>query len=129
MRVWLARLLSTRRRRSVSTDDITKSRFTGPIRLTIVCAVLLSALVVSGSGFFLSNLHDRIRTVNERNLANIALVLATQIEQFFTTAERVQAGLIKDIAAIGSIDTPDGERLLSRHEIHLKLRDKAVGMP
>ena len=118
-----------RRRRSASTESVAKSKFSGPVRLTIVCAVLLSILVVSGSGFFLFNLHNRIRAVNERNLANIALVLATQIEQFFTTAEGVQADLINDIAAIGSIDTPEGERLLARHEVYLKLRDKAAGMP
>jgi diguanylate cyclase (GGDEF)-like protein len=48
----------------------------GPIRLTVVCAVLLSIVVVSGSSYFLFNLHNRIRTVNERDLSNIALVLA-----------------------------------------------------
>jgi diguanylate cyclase (GGDEF)-like protein/PAS domain S-box-containing protein len=108
---------------------ISNSTSAGPVRLTIACAVLLSVIVVSGSGFFLFNLHNRIHAANERNLSNIALVLATQIEQFFTTAERVQAGLIKDIAALATVDTPDGERLLSRHDVYLKLRDKAAGMP
>jgi len=101
----------------------------GPIRLTVVCAVLLSIVVVSGSSYFLFQLHNRIRTVNERDLSNIALVLAKQIEQFFTTVESVQAGLIKDIPALAIIDTANGERLLSRHDVYLKLRDKAAGMP
>jgi diguanylate cyclase (GGDEF)-like protein/PAS domain S-box-containing protein len=101
----------------------------GPIRLTIICAVFLSIIVVSGSSYFLFNLHNRIRTVNERDLSNIALVLATQMEQFFTTVESVQAGLINDIPALGIIDTANGERLLSHHDVYLKLRDKAAGMP
>jgi hypothetical protein len=85
-------------------------------------------MAVSASAFYLLNLHDRIRAVNEQNLAKIALVLATQLE-LFRTAEGVQADLVNDIAAIGTIGTPDGERLLSRHEVYLKLRDKAAGMP
>ena len=101
----------------------------GPIRLTIICAVLLSVIVVSGSSFFLYNLHNRIRAVNERDLSNTTLVLATQLEQFFTAVESVQAGLLKDIAALGAADTADGDRLLSRHDVYLKLRDKAAGMP
>jgi hypothetical protein len=101
----------------------------GPIRLTIICAALLSVIVVSGSSFFLYNLHNRIRAVNERDLSNTTLALATQLEQFFTTVESVQAGLLKDIAALGAIDTADGDRLLSRHDVYLKLRDKAAGMP
>jgi len=99
------------------------------LKKPIGCAVLLSIVVVSGSSYFLFQLHNRIRTVNERDLSNIALVLAKQIEQFFTTVESVQAGLIKDIPALAIIDTANGERLLSRHDVYLKLRDKAAGMP
>jgi hypothetical protein len=84
---------------------------------------------VSGSSFFLYNLHNRIRAVNERDLSNTTLALATQLEQFLTTVESVQAGLLKDIAALGAVDTTDGDRLLSRHDVYLKLRDKAAGMP
>jgi diguanylate cyclase (GGDEF)-like protein/PAS domain S-box-containing protein len=100
-----------------------------PIRLTIACAVLLSVIVVSGSGFLLVNIRNRIRAVNERDLSNMALVLAKQIEQFFTTVETVQAGLIEDTKALGAINAADSERLLSSHEVYLKLRDKVAGMP
>ncbi len=43
----------------------------GPIRLTVVCAVLLSIVVVSGSSYFLFQLHNRIRTVNEPKIPAI----------------------------------------------------------
>ncbi len=99
----------------------------GPVRLTIASAVLLSVIVVAGSGLFLFNLHNRIQSVNERDLSNIALVLAKQFEQFFTTVERVQTGLIQDLAS--AVDAADGERQLSGHDTYLKLRDKAAGMP
>jgi hypothetical protein len=94
-----------------------------PIGLTVVCAILLSVIVVSGSSVFLYNAHNRVRTVNERNLASNASILAKQIEQFFTTVEGVQTGIIKDAAPLIA-KGPDGELLLSRHEVHLKLRDK-----
>ena len=71
----------------------------GPIRLIIVCAVLLSVVVVSGGSVFLYNIHNRVRTANERNLANSASILAKQLEQFFTTVKRVQEGIIKDCGA------------------------------
>ena len=100
----------------------------GPIRLTVVCAVLLSVIVVSGGGIFLHNAHNRVRTENERNLASNASILAKQLEQFFTTVERVQTGIIKDTAPLIA-KGPDGERLLSRHDVYLKLRDKVAGMP
>ena len=101
----------------------------GPIRLTIVCALLLLVIVVSGGGVFLYNIHDRIRTVNERNLANSASILAKQLEQFFTTTKRVQEGIIEETVALAA-DSADGiDALWSRYDLHLKLRDKVAGMP
>jgi hypothetical protein len=52
----------------------------GSIRLTVVCAVLLSIIVASGCAIFLYNVHNRIRTINERSLAGNASVLAKQFE-------------------------------------------------
>jgi diguanylate cyclase (GGDEF)-like protein/PAS domain S-box-containing protein len=105
-----------------------KRRIGGPVWLTVVCGVLLSVIVVSGGSFFLYNVHNRIRTVYERNLASNATILAKQIEQFFTTVENVQTGIIKDTAPLMARGL-DGELLLSRHVVYLKLRDKAAGMP
>jgi len=101
----------------------------GPIPLTIVGAVLLSVVVVIGGGLFLLNLHNRIQTSSERNLSSNAFIIAKQIEQYFTTVETVQAAIIADTAALATIDTDNREHLLSRHDVYLKLRDKAAGMP
>jgi hypothetical protein len=40
----------------------------------------------------------------------------------------VQTGIIKDDAPVTTKDI-DGERLLSRHDVYLKLRDKAASLP
>ncbi len=101
----------------------------GPIRLTIICAVLLATFVVIGSALFLFNLHNRIQILNERNLSNNAFVLAKQIEQLFAVVEAVQTGIIEDIAPRGTLDSGAGGNQLAGHDLFIKLRDKAAGMP
>lgn len=101
----------------------------GPIRLTIVGAVLLSIVVASSAGLFLSNLRNRILAENERNLSNSASILAKQIEHIFTAVESVQKSIIEQIAVFGDADSKNAQLQLSRHDVHLKLRDKAAGMP
>ncbi len=101
----------------------------GPIRLIIVCAVLLSVVVVSGGSVFLYNIHNRVRTANERNLANSASILAKQPEQLFTTVRRVQEGIIKETAALANGRADGIDSLWSRYDVHLKLRDKVAGIP
>jgi diguanylate cyclase (GGDEF)-like protein/PAS domain S-box-containing protein len=101
----------------------------GPIRLIIGCALLLSLIVASGGAFFLYKIHDRVRVENERNLANSASIVAKQLGQFFTTVKRVQDGIVKETTALVT-DRADGiDRLFSRRDVYLKLRDKAAGMP
>ena len=99
----------------------------GPIRLTIICAVALSAVIATGTGLFLSTLHSRVMVENQRELANTALILARQIESVFSAVETVQNGILEQISEFGGTDWPD--RQMSSHEMHLKLRDRAAGMP
>ena len=76
----------------------------GPIRLTIICAVSLSAVIATGTGFFLSTLHSRALVENQRELANTALILARQIESVFNAVETVQSGILDQIAEFGGTD-------------------------
>lgn len=101
----------------------------GPIRVIIACALLLSIIVASGGVFFLYKIHDRVRVENERNLANSASIVAKQLQQFFTTVKRVQEGIIRETTALVNSRAGDIDSLLSRHDVYLKLRDKAAGMP
>jgi len=128
MRVWFPASVFAQFARAASAAVKSKKPI-DPIRLTIVCAVLLSVVVVIGGGLFLLNLHNRIQTLSERNLSSNAFIIAKQIEQYFTAVETVQAAIIADTAALATIDTDNSEHLLSRHDVYLKLRDKAAGMP
>jgi hypothetical protein len=72
-----------------------------PIRLTIVCALVLSVVVVGGTGVFLSTLRARILANNERELANTAMILSKQIEAVFNSVESVQLEILKQIEDFG----------------------------
>ena len=78
-----------------------RSMSIGPIRLTIICAVSLSAVIATGTGFFLSTLHSRVLAENQRELANTALILARHIESVFNAVETVQTGILEQIAEFG----------------------------
>src|ERR1039458_3197015 len=115
MRVWFPASVFAQLARAAS-GAVKSKKPIDPIRLTIVCAVLLSVVVVIGGGLFLLNLHNRIQTLNERDLSSNAFIIAKQIEQYFTAVETVQAAIIADTAALATIDTDNSEHLLSRHE-------------
>jgi hypothetical protein len=99
-----------------------------PIRLTILCAVLLSALIAAGTGLFLSTSRSRALVENQRDLANTALILARQMESVFNAVATVQNGTLEQIADFGGM-AGDALQRLARHDVHIKLRDKAAGMP
>ena len=101
----------------------------GFVRLAISCAVLLSFIVVSGAGFLLFDLRNRKLIDSERDTSNTALIVAEQLKHIFTTVENVQKEIIAEIAAFGIVDGNASERQLSDYDVHLKLRDKAAGMP
>lgn len=106
-----------------------KSRGISPIRLTVVCGVLLSLIVAGVTALFLIDLRKRTMAENERTLLNTALMVARQIEHIFATVENVQSEIVSDIAAFGFFNWDDGSEKLPDHSLHLKLRDKAAGMP
>jgi diguanylate cyclase (GGDEF)-like protein/PAS domain S-box-containing protein len=114
---------------AASASVASRFKVVGPVRLIIVCAVLLSMAIITGAYLFLFSLHDRVRVENERILSNTAFILAKQLEQVFTTAESVETGIINQIAVLGIITADDLDHQLSRYEFHLKLHDSAAGMP
>jgi diguanylate cyclase (GGDEF)-like protein/PAS domain S-box-containing protein len=126
MRRWFPKLANVH---AANAAVSSKLKLIGPMRLIVVCAVVLSVVVVSSAGLFVYNLHNRIISENERTLSNSALILAKQIEQTFTTVETVQSGFIDDLFRLPVVNTETIESQLARYDVHLKLRDKAAGMP
>src|SRR5450759_1772825 len=72
-----------------------------PVRWIIFCGVLLVVAIAVGTGIMLSNLRSRALTEHEREIQNIALVLAEQMERDFGAVESVQTNLIERLRALG----------------------------
>jgi diguanylate cyclase (GGDEF)-like protein len=95
--------------------------------LIILCGVLLIVAITVGTGIMLSNLRNRALTENEREIQNIALVLAKQMERDFDAVVSVQTSLIERIQALGIASSEDFEQKLSNYNTYLLLKDKVVG--
>jgi PAS domain S-box-containing protein len=91
--------------------------------------MLLVAAVAISAGLILSNLHSRALADSERELENIALVLAEQIDRTFQALDLVQTSLIERMKTLGITSTGDYERQMSSQDIHLTLKDKIASLP
>jgi diguanylate cyclase (GGDEF)-like protein/PAS domain S-box-containing protein len=100
-----------------------------PIKLLVLCAAALIGAVVLGTAGMIFNARERLLTNEERELQNIALVLAAQIDHIFEAAERVQIDMIERFRVLGISSSEDFERRMSSYDVHEMLRDKIVGLP
>jgi diguanylate cyclase (GGDEF)-like protein/PAS domain S-box-containing protein len=100
-----------------------------PITLLIVGAGVLIAAIAFGTAAMIFDLRDRLVTDNERELQNIALVIAAQADRIFEAADRVETNLIEHFAELGVATSDDFERKMSGYSAHLLLKDKIVGLP
>ena len=111
---------------NLATPGMTRSR---PITLLIVCGIALVAAIVLGTAITIFNSRDRALAGRERELQNIALMLADQTDRVFEAAERVQINLIERMQALGIASGEDFEQKMSGFDIHLMLKDKIIGLP
>lgn len=65
------------------------SRRPHPIRWLILCGVLLIAVITVGTAILVDNFRNRTLLESKRELKNIALILAEQIERSFQALELV----------------------------------------
>jgi hypothetical protein len=100
-----------------------------PITLLMVGAGVLIAAVALGTATMIVNLRNRVLTDNERELRNVALVVAAQVDRIFDGAERVEKNLIQYSAELGVETSDDFESKMSGYSAHLLLKDKIVGLP
>jgi len=97
--------------------------------LIVACAVTLGIIAVGSAGLIAYNLHARAYSENEQALSNSARIIAKQIEQAFAATEGVQQQLTEEIAGTPGISKKNFDQLLGNYDFHLKLRDKAIGVP
>jgi diguanylate cyclase (GGDEF)-like protein/PAS domain S-box-containing protein len=105
------------------------SNFFDPAQLIVVCAITLALIVAGSAALITYNLRHRALVENEHALSNSALIIAKQIEQTFTAVEAVQKGFYEDLSRLPAINEQTIENDFGGLDVHLKLRDKAVGVP
>jgi len=126
MGAWFRKLVSAHAANAAARS---KFKFIGPERLIIACVVVLSLVVAGSATLIVFKLRDRILSENERTLGNSALILAKQIEQTFATVEAVQRGFNDELSHQSLINNGTIESQLARHDVHIKLKHEAAGMP
>src|SRR5207244_1941182 len=85
--------------------------------------------VISSTVLVLSNLHQRALTESSRELNNVVLVLAEQTDRAIRATELLEDSLIERIQALGVSSPETYESVMSGHDIHLFLKEKALGWP
>lgn len=95
----------------------------------MLCAVLLGIIAILTAAYFLSSQRERSLAESERQLATTAQILSRQLGYMFDAIESVQEELIGEPGYFwdGSADRFDG--YFAGQDVHLKLRDKNLGMP
>ena len=106
-----------------------RNRRSRPITLLIVGACVLIVAIAVGTAAMIYNLRNRLLADNERELQNVALVVAAQADGIFEAAERVETNLIDHFAELGITNGEDYEQKMSGYNAHLMLKDKIVGLP
>ncbi len=100
-----------------------------PIRLIVICGIILVAVVVAATASLLSNLRDRDLAEKERALESLALVLAEQIDRSFQSIELVQTVMIERMQSLGIASAEDFERQMAGYDTHQRLKDRVSALP
>ena len=95
-----------------------------PIALLIVCGVILIAALAAGTGALVSMMRTSILDDNERDLSNIALILAQQSADAFRAVDVVEQSVVEHIRSMGISSRRDFDARLSDPDTHLMLKDQ-----
>src|SRR5262249_55913442 len=124
---WLSKLVSAQFARGAV--PAAPPKFFSPERLIPICAVTLALIVVLSAGLIVFNLRNRVISENEHALTNASLIIAKQIEQTFAAVDGVQKEFSEEVSRLPGLSPKTFQNHLGRYDVHLKLRDKAVGIP
>lgn len=101
----------------------------GPSRLLIVGCAVLIVLIGLGTIWSVFNMRHRALADNERELKNVALILAEQTERTFQAVKLVQVSIDEHIRSLGINLPEEFNARMSTFDIHQMLRDKISGLP
>jgi PAS domain S-box-containing protein len=100
-----------------------------PIRNIILCGLLLIAMIAVGTSIMVTNFRNRELADNERELKNVALIVAEQTDRSFQSLELVLTSVIERMQSLGIASSEDFERQMSSQDVQLMLKDKISALP
>lgn len=95
--------------------------------MLVLAGALVAAAVLASTSIIILNLRNHALDSSQRELRNVALVLAEQTDRAFQTVELLEDSLIERMQALGIASPEDFERRMSGHEVHLMLKEKTSG--
>jgi diguanylate cyclase (GGDEF)-like protein/PAS domain S-box-containing protein len=95
----------------------------------IVCGILLAVAVATGTAFVLSNLRERALSDSERQLQNLAAILAAQTDHAFQAIDLVEMSLIEQMQVLGVVTDDDYRRKMSGDDVRQILKEKVANLP
>jgi diguanylate cyclase (GGDEF)-like protein/PAS domain S-box-containing protein len=102
---------------------------THPIRLIIICGIILIGVVTAVTAGLLSDLRDRGLAEKEHALESLALVLGEQIERSFQSIDIIQASEIERMQSLGIASAENLERQMSGYDVYQRLKDRVSSLP
>jgi len=104
----------------------TAARF---VQLVVGCSALLVCVIIVGAGTVIANLRAQALADTERELRNMALVLAEQIDRSFEAIALVETGLIDRMDKLGILSADKLHNHMSSYDAHVMLKDMINGLP
>jgi diguanylate cyclase (GGDEF)-like protein len=92
-------------------------------------ALVLAVLVPLWIGFMISEQKERAISQAQRELGNIVLVLAEQVDRVFESVDLVQKSLIERIQSLEILNDTDLERFLGTEQTSDLLKGRISGLP
>jgi len=99
------------------------------IHLVAACSALLMCVIVAGTIAIIVDLRARALADTERELRNMALVLAEQIDRSFEAVALVESNLIERMNRLGIVSADKLRSEMTGHDAHLMLKDMINGLP
>jgi diguanylate cyclase (GGDEF)-like protein/PAS domain S-box-containing protein len=107
--------------------DLGSPKRRDPVRLLVVCGILLIAAIATGTAIMIGNSRDRALESTERELENTVQLLARHFDQQLDDFVSVQNDLVAEVRLSG-INSPEAfKREMSTYGAHLRTKAKVTG--
>jgi diguanylate cyclase (GGDEF)-like protein len=98
------------------------------VRWIICIGLLTTAAIIAAGGYAVSDLRQNALKNAERELQNVASVIAEQFERMFEALTLTQLGVVRDIQMLDIRTAEEFERRLAKDDIHQELRKKIANL-